>query len=136
MEYLDWCKAAIKEYAIIASIKPLNLATIKEQAPLIFQRLLSDAGNEDEISQFLDGYDSYFSDIARQCRIQIEQAKQKPLILELAALIRNKQAILKNDLRETLSKYQVMLDNELYKAIKALREAQEWRFKTLTVILD
>ena len=135
-EYLEWCQAALEEYKIIHSANSFEITTLKEQAPLIFQRLLSDAGNEEDISEFLDGYDSYFADIAHECRVQIEQAKQKPLILELAELIRNKKAILKNDLRETFSKYQVMLDNELYKAIKALREAQEWRFKTLTVISD
>lgn len=136
VEYLEWCQAALEEYKIIHSFNPFEITTLKEKAPLIFQQLLSDAGNEDEISEFLDGYDSYFADIARECRAQIEQANQKPLILELAELIRNKKSILKNDLRETFSKYQVMLDNELYKAIKALREAQEWRFKTLTVIID
>lgn len=136
IEYLEWCQTALEEYKIINSANSLEITTLKEQAPLIFQRLLSDAGNEEDISEFLDGYDSYFADIAHECRVQIEQAKQKPLILELAELIRNKQAILKNDLRETFSKYQVMLDNELYKAIKALRDTQDWRFKTLTVIFD
>jgi hypothetical protein len=27
-----------------------------------------------------------------------------------------------------------MLDNELYKAMKALRETQDWRYKTLTIV--
>lgn len=34
-------------------------------------------------------------------------------------------------LRDALAKYQVMLDNELYKAIKALRETQAWRLDSL-----
>ena len=58
------------------------------------------------------------------------------MVLEVAELVRSKRAILKDKLRDALSKYQVMLDNELYKSIKALREAQDWRFKTLTVIPD
>ena len=33
-----------------------------------------------------------------------------------------------------LSKYQIMLDNELYKALKALREAQEWRMKAIEAL--
>lgn len=32
---------------------------------------------------------------------------------------------------DALAKYQVMLDNELYKAIKALRETQVWRLDAL-----
>jgi hypothetical protein len=98
IEYLEWCQTALEEYKIINSANSFEITTLKEQAPLIFQRLLSDAGNEEDISEFLDGYDSYFADIAHECRVQIEQAKQKPLILELAELIRNKQAILKKEL--------------------------------------
>ena len=32
---------------------------------------------------------------------------------------------------EILSRYQTTLDNQLYKALRALREAQEWRLKTI-----
>ena len=136
VEYFEWCRAVLNEYILIHSYHSFDITSIKEHAPLIFQRILSDAGNEDGIPDLLDGFDDYFTNIADECRVQIKRAKQKPLVLELAELIRNKRAILKDELRETLSKYQVMLDNELYKAIKALREAQEWRFKTLTVISD
>jgi hypothetical protein len=40
---------------------------------------------------------------------------------------------LKEKLRDSLCKYQVMLDNELYKAMKALRDAQEWRMQSCLV---
>jgi DNA-binding winged helix-turn-helix (wHTH) protein len=39
--------------------------------------------------------------------------------------VKSKHVILKEKLRDSLCKYQVMLDNELYKAMKALRDAQE-----------
>ena len=74
--------------------------------------------------------------MARYCREQLQEAKQKELILEVAKLIRNKRAILPEKVRESLVKYQVMLDNELYKAIKALREAQEWRLKCTPSVND
>lgn len=135
VEHYHWCVAALEEYKIIAST-PFDIATLKKHAPLIFQRLLADADGEDQILEFLDGYDNYFADIAHGCRVQIKQAKERPLILEIAQLVRDKRAILKNKLRDSLTKHRVMLDNELYKAIKALREAQDWRFKTLTVIPD
>jgi hypothetical protein len=37
---------------------------------------------------------------------------------------------------DVLSKYQTTLDNQLYKAIKGLREAQEWRVSTLDAIFE
>ena len=33
--------------------------------------------------------------------------------------------------QDLLSRYQPSLDNELYKAIRALREAQQWRLKAI-----
>ena len=54
------------------------------------------------------------------------------IVLEIAQMVRNKRAILQHGLlRDALAKYQIMLDNELYKAIKALRETQTWRLESL-----
>ena len=39
--------------------------------------------------------------------------------------------MLPTDVLEVLARYQTTLDNQLYKALRALREAQEWRLKTL-----
>jgi hypothetical protein len=47
--------------------------------------------------------------------------------------VKSKSVILKEKLRDSLCKYQVMLDNELYKAMKALRDAQEWRMNSSIV---
>jgi hypothetical protein len=33
--------------------------------------------------------------------------------------------------QELLARYQVSIDNELQKAIRCLREAQEWRFRAI-----
>jgi hypothetical protein len=83
----------------------------------------------------LTSYDTdfgYFTDVVNYCYDQIDQAKQRPLVLEIAQTIRNKRAILQHGLlRDSLAKYQIMLDNELYKAIKTLRETQAWRRDTL-----
>ena len=35
------------------------------------------------------------------------------------------------DTLEILARYQTTLDNQLFKTLRALREAQEWRLKTL-----
>lgn len=52
--------------------------------------------------------------------------------MEIARTIQNIRTILQQgQLRDALAKYLVMLDNELYKAIKALREAQVWRLDAL-----
>ena len=38
---------------------------------------------------------------------------------------------LPSDTLELLARYQTTLDNQLFKLLKALREAQEWRLKTI-----
>jgi hypothetical protein len=45
--------------------------------------------------------------------------------------VRAQRLILTDDTLEVFSRYQTTLDNQLYKALKALREAQEWRLKTM-----
>ena len=52
------------------------------------------------------------------------------MVSVVAELVKSKHVILKEKLRDSLCKYQVMLDNELYKAMKALRDAQEWRMNS------
>ncbi|MDD5319143.1 MAG: hypothetical protein PHD43_00755 [Methylococcales bacterium] len=74
----------------------------------------------------------FFYDRIKYCRDEIKIAEQRPLVLEIARAIQNKRAILQlGQLRDALAKYQVMLDNELYKAIKVLRETQVWRLDAL-----
>ncbi|MBF6986745.1 hypothetical protein [Cupriavidus sp. IK-TO18] len=51
------------------------------------------------------------------------------IIVEVAALVRSVQS---TPLQQKLiCKYQTSLDNELCRAIRALRETQEWRLQTL-----
>jgi hypothetical protein len=140
VDHQQWCQTVLKEYETIDTENLSNIAWFKKSTPLTYQQLLSDARDEEQTpEQFLQDYEEpidYFIDLARYCREQIKQAEQRPMVLEVAELVKSKRAILKDKLRDALSKYQIMLDNELYKAMKALRETQDWRFKTLTVMPD
>lgn len=49
------------------------------------------------------------------------------MILAVAELVRSHRAVLSGEALDTLAKYQVMLHNDLYKGLKALREAQASR---------
>jgi hypothetical protein len=50
--------------------------------------------------------------------------------------VRAKQLVLPLDALQLMSRYQSTLDNQLYKALRALREAQAWRLKTLEAVAD
>lgn len=134
-EHIQWCNTILEEYDTYDFTKLLNINKIKELTPLIYQQLVEDAEAEQEtLADYLNLFQTpseYFTDLAVYCRDQIKQIEQRPVVLEIAALVKSKKAILQEKAREAFAKYQVMIDNELYKALKALREAQEWRLKTL-----
>jgi len=52
-------------------------------------------------------------------------------VLAIAEQVRARRLVLPDEALEVFSRYQTTLDNQLYKALRALREAQEWRLKTL-----
>lgn len=139
-EQYQWCKSVIQEYEMMEPTKLTDLKALKKQAPLIYKQLSEEAETDQQtMDEYLNEWEQpldYFFDLMKYCRVQIQKAEQRPLVLELAELVQSKKAILQGKLRDTLSKYQVMLDNELYKAIKTLRETQAWRLETLESVTE
>ena len=113
---------------------------IQKHAPLIYQEIEQEAESDEEsIEVYLQNFESlseYIEELISFYRGQIKIAKQRPLVLEIARSVQNKQSILQGKLRDSLAKYQVMLDNELYKAIKTLRETQAWRLETIESVTE
>jgi hypothetical protein len=68
-----------------------------------------------------------FPQLQSWCRAQLRHAAARPHIIALAEQVRAKRLVLPADTLELLARYQTTLDNQLYKALRALREAQEWR---------
>ena len=58
--------------------------------------------------------------------------ERQPTLVDMAAKARDKLRVPWHKL-DVLVKYQTTLDNQLYTAMKALREAQEWRMKSIDV---
>lgn len=134
-EHYQWCQAVIKEFKEIAEDKLFDMESLQKEAPLMYKQLAEEAEQDEEsIEDYLKNWDSpleFFYDQIKYCEDEVKKAKQRPLLLEIAQAVRNKKAILQGQLRDVLAKYQVMLDNELYKAIKVLRETQAWRLDSL-----
>ena len=137
-DHYQWCQAVVAEFHSMDSPDSTTIAWLVKSAPLMYQQLLTDAEEEGQSpEQYLQEFNNpndFFISLVRYCQDQIKQAEKRPLILEIAQLVKSKRSILKEKLRESLAKYQVMLDNELYKALKALRDTQDWRYKTLTIV--
>jgi hypothetical protein len=115
----------------------LDLNKIKNIAPNVYKQLQSDA-QDLALSpvKFLQNFEQpfdYFDSLRDYCIKEIQKKHQHQMVSAVAELVKSKSVILKEKLRDSLCKYQVMLDNELYKAMKALRDAQEWRMNSCVV---
>jgi hypothetical protein len=126
-----WCEGAIEEFEKLDEFDP---AKLHRNAPLIYRQLKSDAESDNEtIDEHLKAYDNglsgYLAELIRWCRKELETAQRRPKILHLADQFRARNLVLPTHVLQLFTRYQTMLDNQLYKALRALREAQEWRLK-------
>ena len=136
-EQIDWCRSVLQESEKMSSI---TLNTLKKKAPLIQKQLADEAkADEQSITEYLQetSLEDYIVDLVIWCRETLDeleqQAKRFPIILATAEKAKDKLCLPWRNL-DTLNKYQVTLDNQLFKTIKALRETQEWRHQSLEVI--
>jgi hypothetical protein len=135
--HYEWCESILSELDGLFEQTSLDLIKIKNIAPNVYQQLQSDA-QDLALSpvKFLQDFEQpfdYFDEIRDYCLKEIQKKHQHQMVSAVAELVKSKSVILKEKLRDSLCKYQIMLDNELYKAMKALRDAQEWRMQSYIV---
>lgn len=128
-----WCRAVLAE---VEALDELELEVLEHNAPLAYQQLKSDAADDNsEITAFIaahkSGLNAYIAELLLWCRQQIREADERPKVLELAEQVRTQRLNLSADNLELISRYQTSLDNQTYKALRALREAQQWRLNSL-----
>ena len=132
------CEAVLREYETLDLSEPFDVSQLEARLPSIFQELCVGAKlNAITPEGYLQKYESaaeFFRHVACYCRDELQRLERKQLALVVAEMIKDERAILPEKSRDSLAKYQVMLDNELYKAIKTLREMQEWRVSSLQSI--
>jgi hypothetical protein len=136
-KHYQWCETILGELDGLFEQTSLDLNKIKDIAPHVYQQLQNDA-QDLALSpvKFLQNFEQpfdYFDEIRDYCLKEIQKKHQHQMVSAVAELVKSKSVILKEKLRDSLCKYQVMLDNELYKAMKALRDAQEWRMQSCLV---
>lgn len=134
----QWCRNVLAE---LGQLEHLDIATLEKKAPLTFQQLAADAAeDQDPIPKFIGdhkgGLTGYLAELMGWCRAHIVKAESRPQIQALAAQVLAKRLLLDDNALELISRYQSTLDNHLYKGLRALREAQEWRLKLLDATPD
>lgn len=120
----SWCVDVLEEIQCIGSATWPAIEDFKTDYPLLFAYLTHQAETH---QQSLDDYllvnkspHVYSKELARYCRRQLKLIQRNALVLEVAEMVKGQRAILKENLRESLARYQMVLDNQLYKAVKVL----------------
>ncbi len=133
-----WCEGVIEEFE---KLDAFDLKELQRKAPLIHRQLKSDADSDGEtIEEHLGAFDrglhGYLAELIRWCRGELEKARIRPKVLQLAEHFRARNLLLPGHVLQLFMRYQTMLDNQLYKTLRALREAQEWRLKQSSSVDD
>ncbi|MCR9061332.1 MAG: hypothetical protein NXI02_28650 [Rhodobacteraceae bacterium] len=136
-DQFNWCSEVIDE---IENLEELDLVAI-EKLPLTFHQLKSEADDDGQspgeyLDEYTGGLAGFLAELLSWCRKRLQEAEERPRIMGLAESVRQKRLVLPEPALVLLSRYQTTLDNQLYKALKALREAQEWRLKCLEAVAD
>jgi hypothetical protein len=128
-----WCRAAVEEFE---GLEKFDLKELRRKAPLIWRHLEAYAQEDNEtveqhLSAYEDSLNGFLARLIKWCRKELEAARQRPQILAAADLHRARQLVLPAQMLELFARYQTTLDNQLYKALRMLREIQEWRIETV-----
>ena len=132
-QYIEWYKAVINEIEKCVVRDVINLA---KDAPLACNYAISMAKEGQSLQDYLvkcGGSDKYLKRLAVFCRSQLRKEETRIIARRVVEQVREKRSILPEKSLELFSRYQVMLDGELYKAIRALRDAQAGRDKVIDV---
>ena len=129
----QWSRAVLAE---IETLQEIDLRSLEKHAPLTFAQLQSDASEDEEetvafVAGHKGGLTGYVGELLLWCQRQIKDAELRPTIMNVAEQLRAKRLVLPTDALVVLTRYQTSLDNQLFKLLRNLRDAQEWRLKTL-----
>lgn len=139
---LAWCNKAVKERKEISYevLKQSNIARLKTDAPTIYEQLDNEAKSEymslDEYVAHLnadsdDGLYQWAVDLQQWASKELARINRRGIVLAIGNQVRAKRTSPIHN--ELLARYQAGIDNELYKAIEALRKQQEWRSKGMVI---
>ena len=137
-ELVAWCRAVLEE---VEALEDHTLEELENEAPHVWGQLKSEADEDNETPEaYLSGSENglaeFVGDLCSWCRRQLAAAEKRPQLLEFVEQLRQRGLVLPVPQLDVIARYQTTLDNQLYKALRAYREAQEWRLKTLECVDD
>lgn len=140
---LIWCNNVITERDTISYeiLKQSNIAKLKTDAPIIYEQLSVEAESEDmSLDEYVahlnsdsdDGVYQWSCELRTWANKELARINRRGIVQAIGSQVRAK--LTSPIHNELLARYQAGIDNELYKAIEALRKQQEWRSKGMVLI--
>lgn len=141
-EHEQWCETVLTEYAAIRKDEAADLTfeRVKKIAPVCWEQLQEESDDEQEesVEDYLKSCEtnlsSWLEEMKKYADKELVITRQRPKNIELFNNAFAEQGILSAAQREAFERYQASLDNQLYKAMKELRQLQEWRLNTIETV--
>ncbi len=137
-ELAPWCKDVLIEFQALDDdvLEGEDLARLAKEAPLVFKELSADAKNEGmTLALYTKGkLIDKCNNLHGYCQELSARNIRKIKIQTAAAQVQAQASAPANN--ELLARYSAGLDNELYRAIEALRKQQEFRLKNGSIELQ
>jgi len=140
-EQIAWCQNVLDE---LGGLNAGSVDQLKVNAPIVWEQTVRDAESEGMgVTEFLASYSddmtkyglsasglaAYLRDLQRWCTKELEKQESREHVQAVVALVQDsRSAPICADL---IARYQTAIDGEFYRALKAFREVQEWRLKTV-----
>jgi len=132
---IRWCKKALAEFDEVSNLETVSAEYLEKNAPTIYGQLIQDAeaGGADP-QAYLSAYEgkwefhgtyAYLSEMRDWCESELATQQQRAATQEILPVVQASRSCAD----ELFARYQVAMDGDLYRAMRALRETQEWRLK-------
>jgi hypothetical protein len=136
-DHETWCKSVEAEREALAGEESITLESVQRLAPFTWEQLQQETVDSElaSVEAYLEKTDTslvaWLLELEEYTINELEKAQQRPLKIELYNYAFAEQGILADQYRDSLERYQASLDNQLYKAMKELRQLQDWRLSTI-----
>ena len=135
-----WYESVLEEYMALTEEDDVSFETVQRIAPYSWEQLQEEAEDEqeDSVESYLARHntslDAWLHELKQYAEKKLEKERQRPKNIELYKNAFAEQGILADKYRDALERYQASLDNQLYKAMKELRQLQEWRLSIIETV--
>ena len=131
---MTWCKDTLSESDDLSPdvLADADVKVLAKKAPLIYAQLCEEAQHDETpLAEYIKSFNNdlmgWLAELRRWCNKELKQYETREKIPPILHLAQEKETA--HTGMELMNRYQGAIDNELYRAMDALRKQQDWRQK-------